>query len=306
MPIDSFVKQRIAMLRTLLIMLILFLHIGSGPSAGSVSFANIPDLLVFFLQDALGRLAVPTLTLISGFLLFNSKLDLHPLKLYKNKTRTLLVPFLFFNVVYFAVQYVIEYYSGWAPLYALVDAPPEKLLNYLIGYSTSPLNPSLHFLRDLLVLVLLTPLFSFFLRHHCLLGLFLVTGIFMSNSDRHLINRDTMPVLFYLGGMISVKQLDVKKYDRFAPHCILVLFIVCCGTIYFSDTSHVYIYLLAPFTIWPASVLLLDTRFGHWALGHSKYSFFIFLAHYPLIRLLDLLRHKLTPGMGDKIGRAHV
>ncbi len=65
------------MLRTILIMLVVLLHIGT-PGLGQLDYGNPYELIRFFFQDELGRLSVPTLTAISGYLLFSSKLDLAP------------------------------------------------------------------------------------------------------------------------------------------------------------------------------------------------------------------------------------
>ena len=120
MAIDGSVARRISVLRTLLIMFVVFLHVGGAPMGG-FDYADPAQFLRFVLQDILGRLAVPTLSVIAGYLLFSTNLDLTPLRMYKKKFLTLVVPFLVFNVLYFAVQYGIEHSTGWAPLYNLAD-----------------------------------------------------------------------------------------------------------------------------------------------------------------------------------------
>jgi succinoglycan biosynthesis protein ExoH len=288
MTIERSVSRRIAILRALLIMSVAFLHIGT-PDVSVLDQQNAFELLRFFIQDEMGRFAVPTLTLVSGYLLFSSGLYTTPLKLYKKKISTLLVPFLFFNVAYFAVQYAIEYGTGWAPLYVLTDKPDLRNFNYLFSYSAMPLNGALHFLRDLLMLVLLAPLFGWFMRRMPLFGLVLVTAIFMSDMDGRLVNRSTMAVLFYVGGLAAVKRWDVKRFDHLAIPALVLLVLVCIATMYYRIENLVYIYLAAPCAVWPASSLLLNTSIGNLAEKYSKYSFFLFLTHTPLIRVAENL-----------------
>lgn len=288
MTIDSSVSKRVAMLRTILIMFVVFLHLGT-PEITQLDYSDTLALIAFFLQDELGRLSVPTLTAISGYLLFSSKLDLAPAKLYKKKVRTLLIPFFFFNIVYYAVQYAIEYCTGWAPLYLLVSKPDLMNINYMFNYGGIPLNAALHFLRDLFILVLLAPVFGYFLRRVPIIGLLLVFAIFMSDTDGHLVNRNTMAVLFYLGGMAAAGNWDMKRFDHAAMPMLALLVCVCIGTIYYRIEDYVYIYLVAPFAVWPASSLLLETRIGNWAERYSKYSFLLFLTHTPLIRAAENL-----------------
>ncbi|TQK10376.1 acyltransferase [Herbaspirillum sp. SJZ107] len=284
---DASIAKRISMLRTILIMLVVLLHIGT-PALGQLDYGNTYELIRFFFQDELGRLSVPTLTAISGYLLFSSKLDLAPAKLYKKKLRTILVPFFFFNIVYYAVQYAIEYCTGWAPLYLLVGKPGLDSFNYIFSYSGFPLNFALHFLRDLFILVLMAPLFGYAIRRRPWLGLMLLALVFMSDADGHLVNRNTMAVLFYIGGMAAAGNWNLKRFDRLAIPALGMLVAVCIATIYYRIEDYVYIYLTAPIAVWPASSLLLNTQPGRWAEKYSKYSFFLFLTHVPLIHVVDM------------------
>lgn len=295
MIIGTAVAKRISMLRTLLILFVVLLHVGEA-SIQAIDRSNILDVVRFFFQDALGRLGVPTLTLISGYLLFSSNLDLSPLKLYKKKFSTLVVPFLFFNVFYFSFLYGLEYFTGFAPLFNLVEKPIDQLVNYATAYDSMPLNEALHFLRDMFVLVLLAPLFGFFLRRYPVIGLILVFGIFMGNLESVLIKRDTMAVLFYIGGLAAITKFDLTKFDHLAKYSLGFLLVVCLGTLYFDIKSYTYIYLAAPFSVWPAAVLLVNTRAGEWLVEKSKYSFFLFLAHTPMLRVLRLVNYKFFSG----------
>lgn len=300
MPVNASVGIRISMLRTLLIMFVVFLHLG-GPPMAELDYTDSVALIRFFFQDVLGRLAVPTLSVVAGYLLFAASADRTPAKLYKNKLRTLFVPFLFFNVLYFGIQYGIEYATGWAPLFELVNRPVDQLIDAATSYKTTPLNVALHFLRDLMVLVVLAPLFGYFLRHRPVLGFVLVFGIFMNDFDRRLINRDSMAVLFYLGGLAATSRCNLTRYDHLGKYALAVLLLVCLATMYLRIDDYVYVYLTAPFAVWPASSLLLGTRVGEWLVDKSKYSFFLFLSHSPLIRIAELFYAKFVPGMSSNL-----
>ena len=295
MTIDNSVGNRISMLRTLLILLIVLLHTG-GPTIEELDYSSPIEINRFIFQDIMGRLGVPTLTVISGYLLFFAKLDLAPLKLYSKKFKTLAIPFLFFNVLYFVIQYGIEYFTGFAPLYFLVDKPAEKLINFAFSYNGMPLNDALHFLRDMMVLVVLAPLFGIILRKHALLGFIVISVVFLNNLDHTLVARDTMAVLFYLGGWIATSNFDLKKFDYLGKYSLILLIGVCFITLYFRIYDYTYIYLAAPFAVWPASALLVDTKIGEWLISKSKYSFFLFLAHTPILRVLHLFNLKFFSG----------
>ena len=293
--IDSSVSKRISMLRTVLILFVVLLHIGT-PAIGKLDTSDAFQLVMFFLQDELSRFAVPTLTMISGYLLFATGLDMKPRSLYKKKARTLLGPFFFFNIVYYAVQYATEYFTGWAPLHVLVNQPAAVHVNFVFNYAGFPLNAPLHFLRDLIVLTVLAPVFGHFMRNRPLLGLMLVTGFFMSNMDGHLVNRNTMAVLFYIGGLAASRHWNVKRFDHLAIPALGLLLTACAAMMYFHIENHVYLYLVAPFTVWPAASLLMNTKPGYWAAKYSKYSFFLFLIHMPMIHAVEYVSANYGPG----------
>lgn len=301
MIIEPRVAQRIAMLRTLLILSIVLLHAG-GPSMRDLDYSSWAAVIRFFFQNTLARLGVPTLTLVSGYLLFRAHLDRDVPGLYKKKLQTLVVPFLFFNVAYFLLLYGTEYATGWAPLYHLVDLPPARLVDAIVGYDGVPLNPALHFLRDLIVLMILAPLFGFFLRRgalSALTGFVLVVTLFMGDVDRHLVNRNTMAVLFYVGGWLAVNRHDMTACDRYSWFALGLLVLVCAATVAWRMADHTWVYLAGPFAVWIAAAPLPATAVGQWAIARSNYSFFLFLAHMPLLRVLSLARHKYVPALPD-------
>src|SRR5688500_8098676 len=101
MTAQKVIFERIAMLRYLMIVVIVVLH--TPPYVPiSVIGSGLFDFVQAFFQTAAFRATVPVLTLISGYLLFRSGLDQHWTQLMKKKARTILVPFLFFNLIVLA------------------------------------------------------------------------------------------------------------------------------------------------------------------------------------------------------------
>lgn len=295
MILDASISKRISILRTLLILSIVLLH-GVGTLApAQLDFSNASEVLRGILIDRVGRFAVPTLTMVSAYLLFATALDLAPMRLYKKKIGTLVVPFLVFNVGYVGIQYAIEYGTGWAPLYALMSRSPEALANAVTGYSAFPLNVPLHFLRDLFVLTLLAPVFGLLIRNAPWLGLGFVCFVFLTNLDGHLVNRNTMAVLFYIGGMAAVDRWNVRRYDGLAVPALVALIAVSAAMVFGRIESNAVLYLVSPPLVWIASSRLVDTRVGRWAVANSEYSFFIFLTHVPALRVMQLAMDKYVP-----------
>ena len=241
------------------------------------------DIIKAFFQDAVFRCTVPVLTLISGYLLFSSKLPQHPKLLVSRKFKSLVIPFLIFNLPLVAIVFVLQSFGTLALSYQLVPANLATLADAALSLSAAPLNYPLYFLRDLFVLCVLSPVLAVLLRRAPLPGLILVGLIFMLDLDGWLVIRTDMPVTFYIGGLCAMHKVDMRRLDRHAPACIALFIALCCAVVAFKVKNTTGLRLIAPMLVWPAASLLVGTRFGTWMAGMGKYSFFIFLMHAPIL-----------------------
>lgn len=288
MTLDRDIRDRIALLRFVMIFGVIVLH-----TPAYVPMAEIGngwfDLTKAYFQLAVFRATVPVLTVISGFLLFNACLDRDPMRLFRKKGRTILVPFLFFNLALLPFALGAELFAGVELSSSLWPFDAATWLNAAFGISGSPINYPLNFLRDLLVLILLAPAFGWLLRNFAWPGLVLVGVVFFSNYDGLLVRRDLMAVLFYVGGMAAVRGWNLRLLDRYAVPCLAAFALACAGMVYFRIADTTYLRIVAPFLIWPAAMLLVGTKVGFWLVRLSKYSFFMFLAHAPVLMVTSLV-----------------
>ena len=285
-PVDP-VEHRIAMLRFLMIFGVVVLHTPPYVPIAEVG-ANSFEWFVAFFQHALFRATVPVLTFISGYLLFRSGADREPLVLLKKKSRSILLPFLFFNLSVLLGLVLLRELLG-------INAGNAKLentqdwLDAAFGLASSPINYPLNFLRDLIALFIVAPLLGWMLRRAAWVGLLLVMINFYFNLDGLFLLRDVMGPVFYVGGMAAVLKWDMRDLDRYAPLLLAVLFGVCVYVIYFRVANTNILRLVAPALIWPAASLLAFTAVGNWLAHMSRYSYFLFLAHAPLLLLISLV-----------------
>ncbi|BDT60842.1 succinoglycan biosynthesis protein exoh [Massilia varians] len=293
MATQKIVFERIALLRYLMIVGIVVLHTPPYVPVSEIGSGAF-DFVKALFQNAAFRATVPVLTLISGYLLFRSGLDRHWGQLMKKKTRTILVPFLAFNLIVLAGAFGAQHYFGLSMAYQLVPFDLSTWMNAAFSIERSPINYPLHFLRDLFVLMALSPLFGFVLRStRPWIGLVAITIISMNNLDGILVLRTTMPIMFYLGGMAATRQWNLLALDRYALPCLGLFLALCVCLVYFQIANTLYFRYLAPFLIWPAASLLQHTEMGRWLQSQSKTSFFIFLAHAPLLLMVSMAFDKL-------------
>lgn len=274
--------SRISIIRFVMIFGIVILHTPPYVPIRDTG-ASVFDLVKAFFQHGLFRTTVPMLTFISGFLLFRTGLDLHPSKLFKKKLRTLVVPFLVFNIGVLFATYIAEAEFGLKLSYDLLGADIFTWLNAAFGITASPINYPLNFIRDLVVIMVMAPILGLLLRTAPLKGLVLVALIFYLNLDGYLILRPVMVVTFYLGGLAAVQGWNMRLLDKYAVPLLVLLVLCCAAIVQFEVANTTYLRIAAPLMIWPASALVVHTRLGLWLERMSKYSFFVFVAHAPLL-----------------------
>jgi succinoglycan biosynthesis protein ExoH len=297
MKLDTTIAQRIAVLRPLLIFGIVFVHVPGQLDQPSLMGHGWFDYVSGFFQIGLFRGTVPMLSLIAGFLLFRAGLDLVPGKLYRKKFKTIAIPFLVFNVVLALLAAAIEYRYGIVYMRNLVGVAARDWVNALFGVKAVPFNYPLYFLRDLMVLIVLAPLFGWFLRRRPLVGLVLVALVFGCGLDGFLIRRDSSAVVFYVGGWLALSGRNLLAADRYALPALAALVLVCAAPMLLRVDDNTYLVYSAPFLIWPAVSLLRGTALWDWALRTSKYSFFVFVGHAPLLELVYLAYRRLVPAL---------
>lgn len=182
-------SETISALRFPLMVGVVFIHfnISEGMELQSVVYGtDMPSWFVYMvnlLSDVLPSVGVPLFFLMSGYLFFRSGLtaDAYKSKL-KKRARTLLVPYLLWNTIaflYVALRFlpcfdslhsktinidwsiwriVACYWNGRLSPFADPDAIIEP------QHWMSPIDPPMWYVRDLMIMMLLAPLFYFLIK----------------------------------------------------------------------------------------------------------------------------------------------
>jgi len=285
MKIAKEVSDRISMIRFIMIVGVVFVHAAADDRITGMGNGLFDHVQGFFNYAAF-RTSVPLLAIISGYLLFAAELDLAPLRLWRKKAKTVALPFFVFNCFAIGLFFLIQQvYPDVTMRIDLLNSSRYDLINAFFAIMDAPFNYPLYFVRDLLVLAVFAPVFGWFLRTAPAVGLLIVVTVFYFNFDRYLVIRDTSAIMFYIGGWMAVKKADLLKLDHHA-FMMLTLFVgICCAITIFRIDNINYAAVSGPFLIWPAFKYLTGTRVGLLAAKYSKYSFFIFMAHAPLLQI---------------------
>lgn len=269
------------MIRYPMIYLMIIVHLPA-----LVSYAQQPTALTFigsFVDNGLIRLGVPMLTCISGFLIFHKSLDLQYSKLIRTRFASLVSPLLIWNIPLVLILYVIQSQGliehDWTYQRTIYPFEFMTWLNGILAITDYPINPPMHFLRDLFLLCVLAPGLGMLIRNVPFLGLAALLAVFVPNLDGMLIRNDTMIIMFYLGGMAAVMKWDIKALDKYAITLILLQLSICASVVLLDIGRPFWVALLAPFVIWPASSLFVGSPVGRWLKSLSRSSIFLFMIH---------------------------
>jgi succinoglycan biosynthesis protein ExoH len=276
-------SRRIAIARYLAIVGILLVHNDYQPLAelGRSAFETTKATLI----HGVFRYALPMLTAISGWLLFSARLDQNFGKLVSKKTATLVVPLVIWNLPIAITVYVLQKHDVVSHSFLLQFYPFDLMswLNGVLSVFHSPVNYPLHFLRDLFAIALLAPVFGYFLRRAPYWGLATVMLVAIFNLDGPLVIRENLMISFYIGGLAAVRNWDLKRLDPYAVP-LLASLLACSFIIAIADMEQIdWLRVVAPFWLWPCFSLLEKTRFADWLVRSSKYSFYLFVTHGPLL-----------------------
>lgn len=303
-------KDYITRLRFPLAVGVVFIHtVGRVPSWERASDISMLELVQWLCSSALPSIAVPCFFVISGFLFFQGYRAEEGVRFFQKKWRsrllTLLVPYVLWNLIKFALLWAQAGWSAGAEVWrevgglGLLWGSRDIGSDYInwwglhIGHLTAPLNVPLWFVRDLMVCVALTPLLAWMLRvrHRAAVALGLMLAAHVLRSWPYIYGvAGSSLLLFSLGAVCALHGRDlwqvVRPY-RLWSYCFFPLLVVAglfCGMTW-PDVALHPLYVATTFTGIAAYLNLAAER--PWANTPpsplTRYlasaSFFIFVAH---------------------------
>lgn len=280
------------------------LYIHSGFHSDEIEDMIVNDNVQILISEMLGRCAVPLFYIISGYLFFikvpNGMKSI--LNKILKRMRTLLIPYLIgclFFVIFLVVVEVVpgtkRFMNGSVmPMFSL---PLEEIL-CSIFYDTgngSPCAFQLWFLRDLIIIVAISPLCFLCLKW---LGWWFVTFVFALTFCKV----PYVPVYalfwFILGGQLSRSENMERRHGMCQILCLITFVIVSLVQLIFPtlikwELLHIPIILLGIIGIWNLYNIIVGENFvliQHKCLATAcQFTFFIYLFHEPTLNIVRKL-----------------
>lgn len=277
-----------------------------------------------FVRSVICGVAVPAFFCISGYLFFKN-LDKWDWSVYGQKVRrrasTLLLPYLLWNTLSFALVTSARLRHGGGILDAADEVGylhifwdsnqyPSKTVG-LLGQmlpEVYPLLEPLWYLRDLMVMVILSPVFYYLItKGGRLFAAVLIIGYIFTTANIYPIMSGSAWMFYGLGAYLSIcrKQLYTRKKVVLVVMSILVIALaVCLGFINESSIWRVHVYAL-----YKIIAVLAVLEIGFWSsdsfrmpnmlakstmFAYCFHSFVLSIIVYPFIDALNLWNNVIT------------
>jgi surface polysaccharide O-acyltransferase-like enzyme len=307
-PTDS---DRLTIIRFPLIVGVIFIHTYSIESNTS-SAISASDFIRIFISQGLSRIAVPTFFFISGFLFFQgTRWDTEVyFKKIQSRIGTLLVPMIAWNLIsisiYAAAQSIPSlriYFSNKSDIistYTLFD-----YINGTLGLTRFPIAYQFWFIRDLMIVSLITPLIYFSRIARIDIPIILLLFIFwMLGITINIIPSIDAILFFMIGSYFALKDKSPFSIDKYGTSCAIIYFFMAtiCSLFYFEHFRE-YVHKISIFigiatALYITRFISQGTAFFTFLQKFSMASFFIFAAHEPLLTILKKTAPKIT-GLGS-------
>lgn len=305
--VENIQSKIIDFLRLPLVIAVLFIHdttsvvLVNGKYFGSE--AEMPFFQYFscFFSEVIGRIAVPLFFFISGFLFFQN-IQIFNLQVYKSKLKTrlktLLVPYLFWNFIVIALFFMLQnipFLKGFANRELILndffsffwDNQGEVFSSKMQGF---PISYQFWFIRDLMVVVLLTPFIYLLNRYSKFYGIILLGILFIMDWWFSLTGFSIVGIFFFSSGAyfgINKRNLladfaIIKNYS-FVLYPLFAFADMLTKKYDFNSYIHNIGILIGIVFIFNITTILFEKRKIKSVPFLSAASFFVFAIHEPFL-----------------------
>ncbi len=225
---DSLKSKVISFLRFPLIVAVTYIH--CEPSAISdYKLSGAYELLYIFVREILAGAAVPRFFVISGFLFF-VKGPLTPsayVSKLKKRIQSLLIPYIIWNLLYWGIFILkSKILPGDLSIGALTHLTTTEFLRMFWNLRSGfyPMCAQFWFLRDLMVMMVLSPIIYICVKYLKLLFVVIFGLMWIFNFGWEITGLSITSIFFFsVGAYIALFKINFVKFSKYG---ILVFFIM--------------------------------------------------------------------------------
>jgi peptidoglycan/LPS O-acetylase OafA/YrhL len=303
---------RLDVLRFPLIVLIVYLHACGFTANFADGARGLEDGRIVenvqTITGSISRIAVPLFFLMSGFLFFRGapfSAATYRAKL-RSRVHSLLIPFLFWNLALFALIAAAQSTPTLAPFFngqnqAFRSMSAFQMLDAILGITRYPIAYQFWFIRDLMLLVLASPLIWLAARYLARPALIVLLWAWLVAAWPLPMPEGEPTLFFYVGALIAIRGGSLFLVDRIS-WWIAPLFVLALAGFYASQGTGFGVYLLRPAIAIGVVLALKASRwlaeFDRWRgplVWLSGTSFFVFAVHEPLVTIGKKVAFRALP-----------
>lgn len=280
MEISKYISKKIKIMSFLGIIFVLFIH---------STILNVEDYKAFAYTQSFFRTLFnsfyPLFFSISGFLFFNNFEEKKFKNKFKSRFKSLVMPYVFWNIFFLLIMLFLIYLPVTAPY---MNSDFSWLFNSSISDILKeifivPVGFHLWFIRDLIILVLLSPVIWLLLKKLSYFSILLFIVVQYLLSDFLLIGAI---VPFSMGGLLALKNVNLIYRNNLLLFFLFLAAIIAC---YLDITNiHFKFYVaLVPFLfLWFLYDKIIDLGYGFHAINKcATFTFFIYVFHEPTLNI---------------------
>jgi fucose 4-O-acetylase-like acetyltransferase len=279
------------------IIAVVFLHAYNLDMAG-------PDVVLFpktplwaleqFISYGLTRVAVPLFFAVSGYFFFSGRGTLR--EKIRKRFRTVFLPFLIWSLLGIALYFILQSIPASAKFFTRELVRDYSWMTFLDKVFIHPIPYQLWFLRDLMVLVICSPVMLLLIKKIPIPLLIVLFAIWWMDFDA-IRNSDEAVLFFVAGGCVAMHRPDwperpVKNAGLFLMlwPMLLALKIVLMyheAATFWITSCHKAAILLGLLSVWGGFDVLFRGRENppKW-MPLTALTFFVFAAHEPLLTVV--------------------
>lgn len=309
------ISKRITSLRFLLILFVIFIHANLTVSDAINYYHydfNQPkwvEIIKSIICEILGSAAVPLFFLFASYLQF-SKNDNYPI-LIKKKSKTLFVPYLLWTLI----TILLYLFTQSIPILSRFFQNPNNIIrnwtfiDWIKAFTYQkvdisgryPLVFQFWFLRDLMILIILTPFWIFLMKKIPGSLIIIISFLAIYNIPIFFIDRSSSLFFFLIGYYFAKNRLSffeiadkIKIWEYFILYFFYCLFKFCFHGLYHCDFIGTLISCLffLKLSYYFIRIPKLYSKLEYL----SKFSFFVYAVHMPFIgTTINKVTQKIIP-----------
>lgn len=301
-------SQKISIVTLICSLMVIFIHAMNIDQYQLDYDLNLTNKFVYLLQrfisDGICRIAVPIFFVISGFLFFK---DVQPnilcfINKFRKRFKSLVIPYLLWNFIsycYFLIAYYIiqlrPFFGRFMRYYYFLD-----LNDFLQALFLHTYNPVFWFIKDLILLVLFSPIIYLLLKNK-IIGIVFVGSIsilWITSFPITIFSISLVSVCYFLiGAYIALHPNKIFKYithiksNMIRYFLVLIWFMIIIIVIYepIPVLSNVRI-MIGIVAFW--NIINVDLLYP-WCKNYFKYTFLFYALHLVLLDIIGMLIYYL-------------